>query len=369
MEEIANKPIAKIIWNGKNVTGDLQPFLSSVTYTDNEEGAADDVSIVLDNGSGLWYGDWYPAEGDILELYLGYENKLLNCGLFQIDELNFTGKPDIITVKAIASFVTKSLRTRNSKAFEAQTLRQIALYFCGKHGLKLVDNSDKMLGQIYIERKTQEEKTDLQFLSELATEFGFIFSIKGNDLIFTSFYNLDNADAIKDISIYQIGNYSITEKCFDTYAYANLVKRDAKKNTVSNEYQTFDGKTVKEDLLLISGSGGNKKTQEAKVKAGLWSKNRFKQSGSLNDFPGDPYLVAGMNFNLTGLNLISGKYHITKSNHTITGDGAYTTSVDIRKCGEILKPKRVPPPKIEKTEYDENTSDFDGNNSDEEPIE
>lgn len=367
--EIANKPLAKIIWNGKNVTGDLQPFLSSVTYTDNEEGAADDVSIVLDNGSGLFSGDWYPAEGDVLELYLGYENKLMNCGLFQVDELTFTGPPDIITIKTIASFVTKTLRTRNSKAFEEQTLRQIALYFCNKHGLKLIDNSDNMLGQIYLDRKTQEEKTDLQFLSELATEFGFIFSIKGNDLIFTSFYKLDNADAIKDISIYQIGNYSITEKCFDTYAYATLLKRNPKKNTIANEYQAYDGVTVKEDILLVVGSGGNKKTLEAKVKAGLWSKNRFKQSGSLNDSPGDPYLVAGMNFNLTGLNLISGKYHITKSNHTISGEGAYATSLEIRKCGDIPKPKRIPKPVPEKMPLDENTTDYEQNNgtSDETP--
>jgi len=365
MEEIANKPVAKIIWNGKNISGDLQPFISSATYTDNEEGAADDISIVLDNGSGLWSGDWYPAEGDTIELFLGYENKLLNCGLFQVDELTFTGKPDIITVKGIASFITKSLRTKNSKAFEAQTLRQIALYFCSKHGLKLIDNSDNMLGQIYLDRKTQEEKTDLQFLSELATEFGFVFSVKGNDLIFTSFYKLDNADAIKDISIFQIGSYSITEKCFDTYSSANMVKRDTKKNTVTTETQAFDGISAKEDILLVVGSGGNKKTIEAKVKAGLWSKNRFKQSGSLNDFPGDPYLVAGINFDLIGLSKISGKYHITRSNHTITGDGAYTTSVDIRKCGDILAPRRVPPTKAEKTTYDENTTDYDANSPDE----
>lgn len=365
--EIANSPLSTIIWNGKNVTGDLKPFLSSVSYTDNEEGAADDVSLVLDNGSGLWSSDWHPAEGDTLELYLGYEKNMMNCGLFQVDEITFSGKPDIITVKAIASFVNKTLRTRNSKAFEKQTLRQISSYFCTKHGLKLIDNSDNMLNQIFIDRKTQEEKTDLQFLSELATEYGFIFSVKGDNLIFTSFYNLDNAEAVKDISIFQIGMYNITEKCFDTYKYANLTKRSSKTNSVETENQTFDGVTVKDDVLLIVGTGGNKKTVEAKVKSGLWNKNRFKQSGTLNDLPGDPLLVAAMNFNLTGLGLISGKYHIVKSNHTITGDGAYTTSLDVRKTGDIPKPKQVPPTKAEKTTFDENTNDYEANNSEEIP--
>ena len=357
--ETAIKPLARILWNGKNVTTDLLPYLSSVTYTDHEEGAADDVQIVLDNASGLWTGDWYPQEGDTLQFFLGYDNSLMDCGLFQIDELSFSGKPDIITIKAISSYFTQSLRSKNSKAFEAQTLKQIAQFFCTKHGLKLTDKSG-MLSDIYLERKTQEEKTDLQFLSELAKEFGFIFSVKGDQLIFTSYFDLDNAEAIKDISVFQIGNYSIIQKCFDTYQSASISKRDAKKNTISNEYQSFDGTIVKENLLLSSGTG-NKKAQEAKVKAGLWNKNRFKQSGNLNDLPGDPYLVAGMNFNLTGLGEISGKYHIPTSSHTITGDGAYTTSLEVRKTGDIPKPHKVPPTKPEKTEFDENTGDYEEN--------
>jgi len=357
VEEIANTPIAQIIWNGKDVIVDLKPFLSSVNYTDQEEGAADDVSIVLDNGAGLWSGDWHPVEGDTLELFMGYSDKLMNCGLFQVDEVVTSGPPDIITVKAIASFITKTLRTKNSKAFEKQTLRQIATFFCLKHGLKLIDNSDNMLGQIFLERKTQEQKTDLQFLSELATEYGFVFSVKGSNLIFTSYYALDNAEAVRDIAKNQIGNYNITEKCYDTYKYAVLTKRDSKTNKVTAETQTFDGVTVKDDVLLIVGTGGNKKTIEAKVKSGLWNKNRFKQAGTLNDIPGDPLLVASMNFNLTGLNNVSGKYHIVRSSHTISGDGAYTTSLEVRKTGDIPKPKRVPPTAKEKTTYDANISD------------
>jgi len=238
----------------------------------------------------------------------------------------------------------------------------VKLYIASS-SLVLADiRSSNMLTQIFLDRKTQEEKTDLQFLSELATEYGFIFSIKGDQLIFTSYFELDNAEAVKDIAKSQIGNYSITQKCFDTYGSAKMIKRDSKKNTTSNESQTYDGTVVKEDVLLIVGSGGNKKTLEAKVKGGLWSKNKAKQSGNLNDLPGDPLLVAGMNFNLTGLNLISGKYHITTSTHTITGDGAYTTSLDIRKTGDIPKPKQVPPTKEPKTENDENIPDFSKNN-------
>lgn len=356
MEEIAKQPDCRVLWNSKDVTTDLKPFLSSVTYTDHEEGASDDVSIELDNSEGLWSNDWYPVEGDTLELFIGYTDKMVSAGLFQIDELTLSGPPDRISIKAISSFVSKSLRTRNNKAFEAQTLQQIAQYFCTKHSLKLIDETDSMLSQIYLERKTQEDKTDLQFLAELATEFGFIFSVKGENLVFTSYYNLDNAAPVKDISVRQIGNYSITEKTYDTYSEGSITKRVTRKNKLI--------KDVQEDILnwtantnVTHGHIENSKQAEIKNKSGLWNKNRFKQSGTLNDLPGDPELVAGINFNLTGLGNGSGTYHIVKSSHSISGEGAYTTTLEIRKTGTIPKPKRVPAPVAEKETYDENSYD------------
>ena len=480
MEKIAKTPDCRILWNSKDITTDLKDFISSVSYTDNEEGASDDITLDMDNGEGLWSNAWYPAEGDTLELFIGYTDKMVLAGLFQIDELALSGPPSRISIKAISSFITKSLRTRNNKAFEAQTLKQIAEYFCTKHGLTLIDETtetitqtiggvsfssqgkylgyvaarlqtfiikkdrpgsiyflnsvrsqlltiatdirsifpsyyspivsylsgidsndrvtmsnseyfaaltkyatilntisasiigksteaktitttNSMLSQIYLERKTQEGKTDLQFLAELATEYGFIFSVKGDKLVFTSYYNLDNAPAIKDISVNQIGNYSITEKTYDTYSQGSITKRVVRKNKLIKDVQT-DILNWTANSNVTSGHVENSQQAEIKNKSGLWNKNRFKQSGTLNDLPGDPELVAGINFNLTGVGNYSGTYHIVKSSHTISGDGAYTTTLEIRKTGSIPEPKRVPPPPVEKTTYDGNTSDYEDNN-------
>ncbi len=355
MEEVARAGKVIVNWNGKNITEDIAPFVSSITYTDHEEGASDDISIVLDNTQGLWTGDWYPGEGDTVELYLGYADRLVNCGLFQVDEITASGPPHQMEIKAIASFVTKSLRTKNSKAFEAQTLRQIARYFCTKHGLTLIDDTGGMLSQINLERKTQEEKTDLQFLSELGTEYGFLFSVKGSRLVFTSYYNLDRAEAVTELSVNQIGSYQITEKTFDTYASGFLAARNARKNKVNKlkvDYTNWLNTNVSEDLALVKGSATTRQQAEQKIKGQLWRKNRFKQAGNLNDLPGDPSLVAGVNVNLTGLGYMSGKYHIPTSSHKISGDGAYTTSLEIRLTGSIPKPQRVPAAKKEKTTYD-----------------
>lgn len=360
MEEVARQADSVIIWNGKNITTEISRFLNSLTYTDKEEFESDEINIILDDSEGLWSGDWYPQEGDTVEVYIGYTDKYTHSGLFQVDEIVFTGKPDQIEIKAIAAGITQKLRTRNSKAFEEQTLNQIAQYFCKKHNLKLVDNTNSMLNQINLERKTQEEKTDLAFLTELATEYGFIFSIRGDLLIFTSYYELDNGPSIKSIDKNQLSNYSIKEKTYDTYASALISQRDSKTGQVV-KWQATEVLDVKvTDQALFKGRVENKTQAEARVKGGLWNKNRFKQSGELNDMPGDPELVSGVNFDLTGLNNMSGKWHITSSVHHMSGQNAYTTSLEIRKTGSIPKPRAVPKVKKEKTEpYDANNYGFE----------
>ena len=361
--EVAKQGIVKVIWNNKDVTADVSKYLSSATYTDREEGASDEATFVFENTTGIWSEDWYPTEGDTVELSLGYENHMLNCGLFQVDEITLSGLPDIIEVKCLAAGITKALRTRNNKAFEELTLKQIALYFANKHGLKLVDTS-LMMNQINLERKTQDEKTDLAFLAELAKEYGFIFSVKGNQLIFTSYYDLDNSASVKEIDKSQISIYSLTEKTYDTYAHAIVKKRNKNTGKIV-QYDILNQDTKKVDVEIIDGKTGNTQQAEIKVKAGLWNKNKFKQSGNLNDLEGDASLMAGINFDLTGFGMGSGKYHIVKSEHVISGDAAYSTSLEIRKTGTIPKPKRIPRAKKEQPTQQQEVMENSGEENEE----
>lgn len=480
MGELARQGKVIVNWNGKNVTEDIACFISSVTYTDHEEGSSDEITIVLDDSEGLWSGDWYPEDADTIELFMGYTDNLVNCGLFQVDEVSFSGKPDMIEVKAISAGITKALRSKNNKAFEAQNLHQIAEYFCKKHNFKLIDETiatvtdttggisyadtgkslsniaqqlapfvikndregsvsfiesvesdlrdiatkiqtgfstyanailkytaithptddvknmkdsdfmylvnryakqlneigillisnktpvitrtfkESMLTLINLDRKTQESKTDLAFLSELAAEYGLIFSITGDKLIFTSYYNLDNADSVKSIDKNQLSNFSIKEKTAETYASGMISKRDSKTNKVIEWHATevMSGRST--DQAIFAGRVENARQAEAKVKAGLWKKNKYKHTGNLNDLPGDPSLVAGTNFDLTGMGTaMSGKYHITTSTHNISGSGAYTTSLEIRKTGDIPKPKQLSKQQPEKDEvYNTNIPDY-----------
>jgi len=337
--EVAEKVIVKILWNAKDVTKDVSVYLSSFSYVDVEEGFSDDLTLSFDNSTGIWSNEWYPQKGDTLQAYFGF-NSLTDSGLFEIDEITVSGPPDMIQVKCLAAGITKALRTRNNKAFENQTLRQIATFFAIKHNLKLVDQSS-MLSKINLDRKTQKDTTDLKFLTDLAKEYGFIFAVRGNQLVFTSYYALDNAASIGTIDIREISSYDLTEKTTDTYASATFKARIPKQNKVINQkssYTDWDGKIIVEDTLMTSGKATSAGQAEAKTNANLWGKNKFKQSGSIS-VPGNARYISGVNFDLTGIGVLSGKWHIVKSTHTIMGD--YSMELEIRKTGTIPKPLSI----------------------------
>jgi hypothetical protein len=187
----------------------------------------------------------------------------------------------------------------------------------------------------------------MAFLSDIAKDYGFLFSIKGDKMVFTSYYELDNADSITAIAISQISNYSLKEKMYDTYASAEIKRLDRKSGKVIQAKEAIDydidernygtdKQVISADMAHVT-SGSQAK---ARVKGGLWNKNKYKQSGRIS-LPGDPQLVAGINFDLEGFGISSGKYHITKSAHEIS-DSGYTTSIEIRKTGTIPAPRRVP---------------------------
>ena len=50
----ARKFQALVKYDGKDISNDLEPYLKSISYTDNMSGEADDLQITLMDKDGLW---------------------------------------------------------------------------------------------------------------------------------------------------------------------------------------------------------------------------------------------------------------------------------------------------------------------------
>ena len=82
--ETLEKVIAKITVNGKNVTADVSPYLSRLSYADKEEAESDDLTLTFEDTTDHWKNGWYPEQGDTLEVSIGTPDAPLDCGLFEI---------------------------------------------------------------------------------------------------------------------------------------------------------------------------------------------------------------------------------------------------------------------------------------------
>lgn len=348
------EPVFKIFYNGKSITEDLSRFLLSVTYIDKVVGESDEIEIQLEDTDGRWRESWYPEKGDKIKLQMGYKDFVVDCGEFEVDEIRMSGPPDIVTIRGMAAWVTSAMRTKDSYAHENTTLKQIAEYVAKKHGLTLQ-------GQIYtirIARNTQDQETDLAYLARISKEYGYVFSIRGNLLIFTSVYELEDGKPVKEIDRTDLIDYDLLDKTSETFSAAVCSYHDPNTNsTVEYTYETVVNadnvafkKIVKTDKLLIKTKAENKQQAEAKAKAALHEVNGKQKQASIS-VSGDPLLVAGNNYDFTGMGNMSGRYHITQSTHNETKSDGYKTSMESKMVGFISKVKNKPKKPRKKPSY------------------
>lgn len=326
--------IVQIVVNGKNVTEDVTPYLSRLTYTDKVEAESDDITLSFEDTGGHWQNGWYPQQGDTLAVTIGTPGSPLDCGIFEIDEIELELPPDTVTIKAIGAAISKSLRTRNSKAFEKQSLKSIAQYFANKHGLKLTGNTSE-LQKIEIERKTQDKQTDLAFLAGLAKEYGIVFSVRGGQLVFMDIDELEKQPAVLTIHKNEISKARFADKTSHVYGGAAVTTRNMKSNKIRHwkitPSEQDGGKgTLTNDIWQGNVTAENDTQAQAKAKGALKAKNKDKITGTIT-VPGNVKLVAGVNIELSDIGQFSGKWHVVSSAHSIDNSGGYTTDASIRK--------------------------------------
>lgn len=348
MEKV-EKSTFRITYNNKEISNDVSQYLLGVTYIDRVIGKSDEITIEMEDSEGLWRNAWYPQKKDRIKLQMGFDDLLVDCGEFEVDEIECSGPPDVVSIKGIASWVTSAMRTKDSYAHENKTLKEIAQTVASKLGLTLQ-------GTIYtirIARSTQDRETDLAYLKRISDEFGYVFSIRGNLLVFSSVYELEAGLPVRTFNREDITSYSMRDKTSGTYKNAKVIYHNPK--TSETVEGTFDAdpemNIASEDTLEIRDKAENEQQAQEKAKAALHKHNSRQKEGSIV-VPGDPLLVAGNNFDLEDMGVLSGRYHILESTHSETRGGGYVTTMEVKQVGFIEPTKIKKPRKKRKSRYD-----------------
>lgn len=320
------KPTFKLIYGHKDITKDIADFVLSIEYTDKEHGEADEVQITLEDSQRLWQGAWIPVKGDTIRLYIGYDgDPLLNCGLFEIDEVELSSPPDILVIKGIGTPIKKPLRQNNAIAYENKNLRQIAQEVANRNRLQLKGDIE----DIRVQRITQNSERDLTFLRRLAEEYGYIFKVQENSIIFYQAQKLRATSPVKILYRSDLTRYSMSEKTSQKYkavqvSYHNPKTKKAVKTTVKNK------NAINGDTLKITVRAENKQQAILKAKAAM-AKGDTGKEGSF-EMCGDPSIVAGANVELKDLAHFSGKYHLKQAKHTIDKSSGYKVGGEVESC-------------------------------------
>ena len=323
-------PSVTVKWAGRDVTGDISPFLVDLSYTDFMEGESDSVELVLEDVQRRWSGPWYPQFGDTIEVWIGYQDgQQLPCGAFEIDEVELSGPPDVMRVKALAAGVKRSVRTRNGRAYESTTLANIAATIARRNQLKLAGTIEK----IDIRRVTQFAETDLVFLKRLAQEYGYSFAVRGGYLDFFKRSDIKARAPTLTITRQDVTRFQARDKVRGVAAAATLTYHDPRtKGTRSHKTADKAAKTNARgaDELKVIARAESAEQARLKAAAAIDRQNEDQTSMSLT-MSGNVRLAAGNTVALSGFGQFDGKYTITQSRHTFSRSQGYASEVELKR--------------------------------------
>ena len=183
--------------SGLILGGNLKEFI----YRDVHHGEVDEISFRLADGSGLWRGGWGIDEGTEISGLMGYAGLLgakVPCGLYAVGETEAQGgggSGDVALFHAQAAFTSKELRTERSEAYEKMKLEDIIGKVADRHGFELIGE----IPDLSFKRITQDKQNDLNFGTRLAEDWGCYFSVKGNQMVFTTRESIEEASAVRGI--------------------------------------------------------------------------------------------------------------------------------------------------------------------------
>ncbi|MDM2930242.1 GPO family capsid scaffolding protein [Citrobacter sp. Cm046] len=164
----------------QDVTTVLDTRLMSLTLTDNRGFEADQLDLELDDADGLIV---LPRCGAVITVALGWKGQpLFPKGGYTVDEIEHSGAPDRLTIRARSADFRETLNTRREKSWHQTTVGEVVKEIVGRHNLKMA--LGKYLTDKAVDHIDQTNESDASFLMRLARQYGAIASVKDGNLLF-----------------------------------------------------------------------------------------------------------------------------------------------------------------------------------------
>lgn len=345
----ASAPAFRLTMDGADITQRIEKRLISLTLTDNRGFEADQLDIELDDADGQLQ---LPRRGVQLNLALGWQGEpLISKGSYTVDEIEHTGAPDKLVLRARSADFRETLNTRREKSWHKTTVGDMVKEIAARHKLDPALGED--MAKMAIDHLDQTNESDASFLMRLARQCGALACVKNGKLLFIRQGQGRTASgkSLPVITLTRSAGDSHRFTLADRDAYTGViaswlhtrepakkettkVKRRRKSSAKKKEPEAKQGDYLigtDENVLVLSRTYANRSNAERAAKMQWERLQRGVATFSIQLARGRADLYTEMPVKVSGFKkqVDGGSWIITTLMHSLGSDGGFTTSLEL----------------------------------------
>ncbi|OEZ98776.1 phage late control D family protein [Duganella phyllosphaerae] len=329
-------PTFKISIEDKDLTAIVSPRLVNLTLNLCRGDESDQLDISLDDSDGKLA---LPPRGAQIAVALGWQSSgLVDMGKFTVDEVEHSGAPDTITLRARSANLIDKFKRQEERSFHNTTLGAIIELIAFQN--ELASGISASLRDTGVPHIDQTHESDAAFLRRLGKKYDAVATVKNDTLLFIPI------NQSRTVSGKALPVITITRALGDGHRY-----HSAESNAYTGVRAFWHDERYARRRSVVAGVPGNSKrlrtifATEADARASAvaeWQRilrglATFEMSLALGNpavFPQSPVTVKGFKPEIDATPWLS-----TKVTHSLGGSG-FTTRVEFETKTEVVEAER-----------------------------
>jgi phage protein D len=324
------KPDFKLVANGRDITTSIRERLLSLSLTDATGFEADTLELVLaDNEPKRPVNK--PPRGAELQLFMGFSGSLVKMGVFVVDEIEISGWPGEMTIRARGAPFEKSkggashLQTQKTRSWPRETtIKSMVSKIAKEHGLEALVS--KSLEDIELPHYDQTAESDVSFLVRVGKRYDAMVKPGGGKLAFLKRGEQKKADgspmSTVTVSAGEALNFRFAEASRDSGGTV-VAFWHSKPQGKRHQVEVGSGEPVKQLRQFYTTEEAAKDAAQAEL-----DKRKRAQATFTVNVPGNPSLSAECTLKPSGFHPdIPTTWLVTRVVHRLGSDG-YRCDVD-----------------------------------------
>ncbi|AEK60851.1 phage late control D family protein [Collimonas fungivorans] len=330
-------PAFKITLDDQDITAKFAPRLVSLSLSECRGEESDQLDITLTDADGKLA---IPRRGARINVQIGWtDSGLVDKGIFTVDEVEHSGVPDLLTLRARTANLIDTFRQINEYSFSNTTVGGIIEAIAFRQQLQA--GVSEALRNIQVKHMDQTRESDAAFLRRLGKRYDAAATVKNDMLIFMP------AGRSKTPSGKDLPTIQITRRLGDSHRF-HTAERDSYTGVRAFWHDVNHGGLRRSVVAGIPGNTKRLRTtyttefDARTVAVAEWQRiQRGQATFEMSLALGNPALIPQSPVNVSGFKaeIDSMDWLAAKVTHNIS-DGGFTSRIELETRAEEVEIER-----------------------------